>query len=132
MRGMRIVVDRITVRTRRVFAIARSSSASFERVILSLEEGGETGRGEAAPTAYYGAAPAEVAGALQHVEVEDPWDIEGTLARNADLHPSALAAVDAALHDLAAKRLGVPVYRLLGLARPDLRIFFFNGTATTE
>ena len=120
MRGMRMAVDRITVHTRRAFAIARGSSDSFERVIFSLVEGGETGRGEAAPTAYYGAASAKVAEALQHVEVKDPWDIEGTLARNADLHPSALAALDAALHDLAAKRLGVSVYRLLGLARPDL------------
>jgi len=132
MRGMRMAVDRITVRTQRAFAIARGSSDSFERVIFSLEEGGETGRGEAAPTAYYGAAPAKVAEALQHVEVKDPWDIEGTLARNADLHPSALAALDAALHDLAAKRLGVSVYRLLGLARPDFRSAYTLGIADPE
>jgi L-alanine-DL-glutamate epimerase-like enolase superfamily enzyme len=35
------------------------------------------------------------------------------------LSPSALAALDSALHDLAARTLGVPVYRLLGLARPE-------------
>jgi len=132
MRGMRMAVDRITVHTRRAFAIARGSSDSFERVIFSLVEGGETGRGEAAPTAYYGAASAKVAEALQHVEVKDPWDIEGTLARNADLHPSALAALDAALHDLAAKRLGVSVYRLLGLARPDFRSAYTLGIADPE
>jgi L-alanine-DL-glutamate epimerase-like enolase superfamily enzyme len=129
---MRMAVDRITVHTRRAFAIARGSSDSFERVIFSLVEGGETGRGEAAPTAYYGAASAKVAEALQHVEVKDPWDIEGTLARNADLHPSALAALDAALHDLAAKRLGVSVYRLLGLARPDFRSAYTLGIADPE
>ena len=132
MRGMRMAVDRITVHTRRAFAIARGSSDSFERVIFSLVEGGETGHGEAAPTTYYGATPAKVAEALQHVEVKDPWDIEGTLARNADLHPSALAALDAALHDLAAKRLGVSVYRLLGLARPDFRSAYTLGIADPE
>jgi len=132
MRGMRTAIDRITVRTQRAFAIARGSSDSFERVIFSLEEDGETGRGEAAPTAFYGAVPAEVAEALQRVEVKDPWDMEGTLALNADLHPSALAALDAALHDLAAKRLGIPVYRLLGLARPDLRSAYTLGIADPE
>jgi len=132
MRVMRIAIDRMTVHTERAFAIARGSSDSFERVILSLEESGETGRGEAAPTAYYGAAPAEVAKALQHAEVKDPWDIEGTLARNADLHPSALAALDAALHDLAAKRLGIPAYRLLGLARPDFQSAYTLGIADPE
>ena len=132
MRGMRTAIDRMTVRTQRAFTIARGSSDSFERLIFSLEEDGETGRGEAAPTALYGAASAEVAEALQRVEVKDPWDIEGTLARNADLHPSALAALDAALHDLAAKRLGIPVYRLLGLARPDFWSAYTLGIAEPE
>jgi L-alanine-DL-glutamate epimerase-like enolase superfamily enzyme len=51
--------------------------------------------------------------------VRDPWDSEGTLKENGFLPPAALAALDAALHDLAAKRLEIPVYRLLGLARPE-------------
>ena len=129
---MRVGVDRLTVRTKRAFAIARSSSDSFERVVLSLQEAGATGRGEAAPTAYYGGNAAEVAETLERVEITDPWDIEGTLGRNAHLHPSALAALDAALHDLAAKRLGVPVYRLLGLARPDFRSAYTLGIADPE
>ncbi len=126
---MEIGVQRLAVRTIRPFVIARSSLGSFERVILSLQESGATGRGEAAPTAYYGGAAAEVAEMLEHVEVEDPWDIEGTLKHNAGLHPSALAALDAALHDLAAKRLGVPVYRLLGLARPGIQSAYTLGIA---
>ena len=129
IRRMEVGVQRLTVSTKRLFAIARGSSDSFERVILSLEEGGATGRGEAAPTAYYGGNAAEVAETLERVEITDPWDIEGTLGRNAHLHPSALAALDAALHDLAAKRLGVPVYRLLGLARPDIQSAYTLGIA---
>jgi L-alanine-DL-glutamate epimerase-like enolase superfamily enzyme len=53
------------------------------------------------------------------VGIPDPWDIEGALAKNEQLPPTARAALDAALHDLAARRLGVPLYRLLGLARPE-------------
>jgi L-Ala-D/L-Glu epimerase len=115
---MEIEVQRLTVRTQRAFAIARGSSDSFERVVLSLQEDGETGRGEAAPTAYYGQNAADVADALETVTVPKPWDIEETLWAHDYLPPSALCALDVALHDLAAKRLGVPVYRLLGLARP--------------
>ena len=120
------------VHTRRTFAIARSSSDAFERVIFEIEADGVTGRGEAAPTGYYGQDAAGVAEALESAEVEDPWDIERTLARNGTLPPSALAALDNALHDLAAKRLGVPVYRLLGLAKPTPVSAYTLGIADRE
>ncbi|HEX8260258.1 MAG TPA: dipeptide epimerase [Rubrobacteraceae bacterium] len=115
---MKIGVETLTVRTKRTFAIARGSSDEFERVMLTLEEGGVAGRGEAAPTDYYEQNAAGVAEALERVRVQDPWDVEGTLRENNFLPPSALAALDSALHDLAARTLGVPVYRLLGLACP--------------
>jgi L-alanine-DL-glutamate epimerase-like enolase superfamily enzyme len=117
-RRVKIGVETLTVRTKRTFAIARGSSDEFERVMLTLEEGGVAGRGEAAPTDYYEQNAAGVAEALERVRVQDPWDVEGTLRENNFLPPSALAALDSALHDLAARTLGVPVYRLLGLACP--------------
>ena len=116
---MQTSVKTLEVHTRRTFAIARSSADAFERVVFEIEAEGLTGRGEAAPSGYYGQDAAGVATALRNVEITDPWDIEGTLARNGRLSPSALAALDNALHDLAARRLGVPVYRLLGLAKPE-------------
>jgi len=115
---VKIGVETLTVRTKRTFAIARGSSDEFERVMLTLEEGGVAGRGEAAPTDYYEQNAASVAETLERVRVQDPWDVEGTLRENNFLPPSALAALDSALHDLAARTLGVPVYRLLGLACP--------------
>ena len=115
---MKIGVETLTVRTKRTFAIARGSSDDFKRVILTLEEGDIRGWGEAAPTDYYEQSAAGVADSLERVRIQDPWDVEGTLRENDFLPPSALAALDSALHDLAARTLGVPVYRLLGLARP--------------
>jgi L-Ala-D/L-Glu epimerase len=112
-------VRTLTVHTERTFAIARSSADAFERVILEIAEDGLAGRGEAAPTRYYDQDAEGVAGALEGVEIQDPWNIEGTLAENDHLPPTARAALDVALHDLAAKRLGVPLYRLLGLGRPE-------------
>ena len=132
MHRVKIRVEKLTVHTKRAFAIARGSSDSFERVVLTLEEGGASGRGEAAPTDYYGGDAETVAEALEGVEVRDAWDIEGTLRRNEGLHPSALAALDAALHDLAARRLGVPVYRLLGLTRPEPQSAYTLGIADPE
>ena len=132
MQRVKVRAEKLTVNTKRAFAIARGSSDSFERVILTLEEGGAMGRGEAAPTDYYGADAEAVAEALEAVGVRDPWDIEGTLRRNELLHPSALAALDAALHDLAARRLGVPVYKLLGLARPEPQSAYTLGIADPE
>ena len=116
---LKIRVREVTVRTERTFAIARSSSDTFRRVILELEEDDTVGRGEAAPTRYYGQDAESVAEALENVEIPDPWDVEGTLAKHGHLPPTARAALDSALHDLAAKRLGVPLYRVLGLARPE-------------
>jgi L-alanine-DL-glutamate epimerase-like enolase superfamily enzyme len=132
MHRVKVRVEKLAVHTKRAFAIARGSSDSFERVVLTLEEGGASGRGEAAPTDYYGGHAETVAEALEGVEVRDPWDIEGTLRENEGLHPSALAALDGALHDLAARRLGVPVYRLLGLARPQPRSAYTLGIADPE
>ena len=115
---LKLKAEIITVHTERAFTITRSSSDTFEQVILEISDGTTTGRGEAAPTAYYNQDAEGAREALEAVTLEDSWDIEGTINANAALPPSALAALDAALHDLAAKRLGVPVYRLLGLARP--------------
>jgi L-alanine-DL-glutamate epimerase-like enolase superfamily enzyme len=112
-------VRTLMVHTERPFAIARSSADAFERVILEVEEDGIVGRGEAAPTSYYGQDAEGVARALKGIAIRDPWDIESILAYNDHLPSTALAALDAALHDLAAKRLGVPLYRLLGRSRPE-------------
>ena len=129
---METSVKTVRVHTERTFAIARSKADTFERVIFEMSEDGVTGRGEAAPTSYYSQDAAGVAAALEGAEVGDPWDIEGALARNGAMPPSALTALDNAMHDLAAKRLGMPVYRLLGLARPEPVSAFTLGIADRE
>ena len=129
---MQTRVRKLTVHTRRAFAIARSSDDTFERVVLEVEEDGFTGRGEAAPSSRYDQDAEGVAAALENVEVGDVWDVEGTLRLNAGLPPAALAALDNALHDLAARRLGVPVYRMLGLGKPEPTSAYTLGIADRE
>ncbi len=132
MGSVEIYVHTATVHTKRPFAIARSSEAAFERVILTLETEGFTGFGEAAPTIYYNQNAESSAEVLRSVRIEDPWDIRGTLAANDRLPPASKAALDAALHDLAAKRLGVPLYQMLGLARPQTISAYTLGIADRE
>jgi L-alanine-DL-glutamate epimerase-like enolase superfamily enzyme len=130
--SLKTSVKTVTVHTERTFAIARSSADAFDRVVFEIEEDGVTGRGEAAPTSYYDQDAEGVAAALKGVEIMDPWDIEGTLAHNDALPPSALTALDSALYDLAARRLGVPVYRLLGLGKPETVSAYTLGIADRE
>jgi L-Ala-D/L-Glu epimerase len=87
---------------------------------VELEHDGVLGRGEAAPVYYRGETPEtasafliETAPALDGAE---PFELEAILA---GLRGDAAgrSALDAALHDWVGRRLGVPVWRLLGLSR---------------
>lgn len=112
----------LTLTTRRPFAIARGTQSEYRTVRVTIRAGGHEGHGEAAPNRFYGEGTESVIAALERfgptlAEV-DPWAIEGAeAAMNAALrfNGSAKSAVSAALHDLAGKRLGVPVYRMWGL-----------------
>ncbi len=106
------------------FAIARMARSETELVRVEVEHDGLVGLGEAAPIYYRGETPAsalefllEQAPAL--LDGLDPFALEPIGERLADREgeATAKAALDAALHDWVGKRLGVPVWRLLGLAR---------------
>jgi L-Ala-D/L-Glu epimerase len=102
------------------FTISRSAHDIAEVVQIEIEHEGERGFGEAAPTEHYGesAASAE-AFAEQHAALlgDDPFALAEIEDRLAALpgEQAAKAAIDAALHDLQGKLLGLPVWRLLGL-----------------
>jgi L-alanine-DL-glutamate epimerase-like enolase superfamily enzyme len=114
----------VPVETRRAFVIARGGGDERRRVVwvrLTDADGAE-GWGEAAPNRFYGETADTAAAALEAlrptVERLDPWaleDAEAEMRRALRGNASVRSAVSAALHDLAAKRLGVPLYRLWGL-----------------
>jgi L-alanine-DL-glutamate epimerase-like enolase superfamily enzyme len=124
----------VPVRTANPFVIARGGSSEWPTVTVRVRDrrDGAEGWGEAAPSRFYGETAESVVGALPRLAAAldgcDPWDLEGAEARmHAALrgNGSARSAVSAALHDLAARRLGVPLYRLWGLdpARAPLSSF---------
>ena len=120
---MRLRHDVITIHTKHPFVIARGGSSEYRVVrVTVIDEDGAEGWGEAAPNRFYGESVASVVEALARfaplLEMADPWALENAESgMNAALgrNGSAKSAVSAALHDLAGKRLGVPLYRLWGL-----------------
>ncbi len=104
------------------FVIAREATDFADVVHVSVTHEGVTGYGEAAPIERYGeSAASALVFVAEHGELlgDDPFALEGIGERLAGIpgEQAAKAALDAALHDLQGKLLGIPVFRLLGLPR---------------
>ncbi|HET9341659.1 MAG TPA: dipeptide epimerase [Candidatus Eremiobacteraceae bacterium] len=102
---------------RHTFTIARSSEDVAESVLLELDDGELTGLGECAPSGRYEESPGLVTRQLLAADFRDVdlFEFDVALGRLGGEERGAMCALDIALHDLAGKRLGVPVCRLLGL-----------------
>lgn len=120
---MKLSHDIAVVHTTHPFVIARGGASEHRllRVRITDDDGVE-GWGEAAPNRFYGETPESALGALARltpiVEQANPWeieDVEQEMNRALRFNGSVKSAISAALHDLAGKRLGVPVYKLWGL-----------------
>ena len=65
---------------------------------------------------------------LAELRPDDPFAVWEVLAAELPRSPFALAAIDAAVHDLRARLLGVPMWQALGLDEPQgLRSSFSIG-----
>jgi L-alanine-DL-glutamate epimerase-like enolase superfamily enzyme len=118
------------------FRLARGVSDVRSNLILELEEDGRVGLGEAAPLAHYGQNWRSAARAVEEMvgRLDDSRAFESAAARVAVAdQPAAEAAVDMALRDLAGKRLGAPLWELMGIdPRPTPPTSFTIGLDTPE
>lgn len=111
----------VTLSLRHTFRTSREASDRRRNVICRIEFDDTIGFGEAAPSVYYGQDADSAGEALRQAAGRlsgDPFHLEDLVDDMARLLPhqsAARAAIDIALHDLVGKRLGVPLYRLLGL-----------------
>jgi L-alanine-DL-glutamate epimerase-like enolase superfamily enzyme len=120
---MRLEHEILTLRTKHPFTIARGGASEWRVVWVRLiDDDGTEGWGEAAPSRFYGESADSVVSSLRGfaplLERADPWaidTIELELERALRFNAAAKVAVSAALHDLAGKRLGVPLYKMWGL-----------------
>jgi L-Ala-D/L-Glu epimerase / N-acetyl-D-glutamate racemase len=108
----------LDLRLRHTFRIARGASDVRENLLVEVEHEGRVGRGEAAPIKRYAEDRASAAAAVEQMSqgLRDPRAF-ATAAGEAAVagQRSAEAALDMALHDLAAQRMGVPLFEMLGL-----------------
>ncbi len=113
---MRLRASIASLRLAERFGIARGSRSEQRVVRAEVEHEGVTGRGEAAPVYYRGETVESALAFLEGVQPPgEPFALETLPARGGDA--AGRAALDAALHDWVGRRLGVPVWRLLGLVR---------------
>jgi L-alanine-DL-glutamate epimerase-like enolase superfamily enzyme len=115
-------VELLQLRTKHPFIIARGGQSDYRTVWVRLTDAdGVEGWGEAAPTKFYGETADSAVAALNVYGTAlptDPFQLEEAERRWETMlrgNAAARAALSAAVHDLAGKRLGIPVYRMWGL-----------------
>jgi L-alanine-DL-glutamate epimerase-like enolase superfamily enzyme len=102
------------------FVISRESADTAEVVQVEIRHGKHSGFGEGAPIDRYGESGESALAYLEeHGDVlgDDPFALDEIEARLEPREWAARSAIDAALHDLQGKLVGLPVWRLLGLRR---------------
>jgi L-alanine-DL-glutamate epimerase-like enolase superfamily enzyme len=127
---VRLEVELIRARMRAPVVSARGSVGTRELLLVTLSASdGVCGVGEAAPLeSYDGVGIEEVVGALsdcrEALASSDGFDREELVAecRRIARLPQAVAAIDLALWDLAARRAGAPVWRLLGAVGGEVEV----------
>jgi L-alanine-DL-glutamate epimerase-like enolase superfamily enzyme len=135
---MKLTHRRQTLRPRFRFATSQGGVDEKETIVVSLEHDGVVGFGEAVPSALYGQSLEASESALDEMQAllgTDPFAVDSIVTRlveRFDAHRDAVAAVDSALHDWVGKRLGVPVWRLLGLEPARKQTTFTIGVADPD
>jgi L-alanine-DL-glutamate epimerase-like enolase superfamily enzyme len=119
---MRLRHEPLDLATTYEFRISSMGPRSrHENLLVRIEHDGIEGIGEAAPSRAYGESRALAEAALDAWAPQlgaDPFALEAISARLDRVlrgQWAARAALDMALHDWIGKRLGLPVWRLLGL-----------------
>jgi len=122
MSALRLAHEVLTLRTAHPFSIARGTQSEYRVVWVRLVDAdGVEGWGEADPSWYYGETAETVVAALGPLAAtlpDDPFrleEAEAAMLRALRGNAAARMAVSAALHDLAGKRLGVPLWKWWGL-----------------
>ncbi|WP_373289110.1 dipeptide epimerase [Deinococcus aerolatus] len=118
--------ETLELHTAQPFGIARWTHSVYPRTIVTFTQGGVSGRGEAAPNAFYGETRGTVEAVLPLLAeaLTDPWDWDGLQAglsaRMPHDHPSVKCALEMAALEWCAASAGQPVWRLLGLSPAPL------------
>jgi L-alanine-DL-glutamate epimerase-like enolase superfamily enzyme len=103
------------------FRIAHGTKQRHSNTLVRVTHDGIEGLGEASPSHYYGESNETLRAALDALAPQLGDDafaldaIEARFDRVLQGHGAARAAIDMALHDWIGKKLGLPVWKWLGL-----------------
>jgi L-alanine-DL-glutamate epimerase-like enolase superfamily enzyme len=119
---MEVTARIVRLQLAQTFVIARETADYADVVHVSIARDGVTGHGEAAPVERYDESAESALRFVDdhgHLVGDDPFALEDVGERLGSIRgeQAAKSALDAALHDLQGKLLGVPAFRLLGLPR---------------
>jgi L-Ala-D/L-Glu epimerase len=120
--GSKVEFEIKRLKLRHTWTTVMSSSDYRDTLFVKLTRDGITGAGEGAPIIRYKesaeTAKKALSGILPLLEAANPWHFRTLLnevSRQIEGEYAAKAALDIALLDWAGQKLGIPVYRLLGL-----------------
>ena len=121
---MKLHWEPITLDLKTTFRVAHGASDQRHNVLVYLDDG----VGEAAAVPYYGETQQGIIDYLNSLPDlgDDPFDIDAVLAKRPAGSRAARSAIDEALHDLWGKKLGQPLYKLLGLNPNKLPLTSFT------
>jgi len=119
----RVTVKTYELKLRQAWGLSRGTWTTRRNAFIRLERDGFAGLGEAAPIARYNETAESAAAFLEKARPvldRDLGDYAVRFAEAGALDPgehAAKAALDMAILDWSARKLGVPLWRLLGLGR---------------
>lgn len=121
---MKLHWEPLTLDLKTTFRVAHGASDQRYNVLVYLDDG----VGEAAAVPYYGETQSGIIEYLKSVPDlgDDPFDLEAVLSKRPKGSRAARSAIDEALHDLWGKKLGQPLYKLLGLNPGHLPLTSFT------
>ncbi len=123
---MELKIHPLRLKLKKPFTIAHGTFHHREAVVVELQADGLSGFGEATAISYYGKSVEVFKNTLEEnrsiieTTFQSPSEYYQYLYPHLKEHPFILCALDAAAHDLWAKRLGVPLYQALGLSIDQL------------
>ncbi len=120
--GASLTSETVRLHLRHTWTTVMSSSEYRDNLHLAYTRDGVTGRGEGAPIVRYKEDAASARRAVEALRpallAADPWRFQtlmDEISRKVEGQYAAKAAIDIALMDWVTQRLGVPLYRYLGL-----------------
>ena len=123
---MRLTISRELIPLSAPFTITGYTFTEMTVVVARVEDRGATGEGEAAGVYYLEDDADRMCAALEEVRRDVEAGTDRASLRRLLPPGGARNAVDCALWDLEAKRLGQPVWRIAGLERPRALLTTFT------